>query len=250
MPAVTAGLCIFVKYDRSFDLLHFVVPSAPAPLQSTPIIFRPQAITDFPLYLSAPVLFGVATAIYASLSGAATFIGFLCRVAYRGHMGSSGRNARYRLAAIALLFGLIIGTGCLAKAAYRLRTVSHAAVFGKLATNWIDLYVGTCGQWPRSWDTLRDCASLDGSDPESLLQAVQSYIEVDFHADLRVLATQSAEEFQAVRVRDGYGVDHHEYWEVRSLIATISNLSGGAASTPQPQRGSSLGGADPGKMVD
>jgi hypothetical protein len=253
LPVVIAGICIFVKYDRSPDLLHCLAPSTLPRfnLTGSPIIFRPQAITDFPLYVSAPMLFGVAAGIYASLLAVTTLVALLFRMAYRGSAEAPARNARHRVLAIAALVCLIVGTAYLARAAYRFRTVCRAAVCGKLATDWVNQYVWIHdGEWPRSWDALRQCAADCGSNSERTIETVQSYVEIDFLADPRVVATQTAGEFRAIRPLDGYGVDHQEYWDVPFLIETLRDLNDRAANPPQPQSVSPPGGAGRGRVVD
>lgn len=253
LPAVIAGVCIFVKYDRSPDLLHFLVPSTPArfDLTTSPVIFRPQAITDFPLYISVPILFGVAAGGYASLSVMATLVAFLCRLAYRGSTGSPAQCARDRVLAVLALLCLLGGAAYLAGATRRACTVCRAAVSGRHATEWVTQYVFMHdGEWPRSWDALRRCAADSGCDPERMIETVQSYVEIDFRADPRVLATQTAGEFNAIRSFDGYGVDHQEYWGVPFLIETLRDMKDRTANTPQPQSGTPPGGAGRGIMVN
>jgi hypothetical protein len=257
LPAVAAGVCTFVKYDRSPDLLFFLVPSTPArfDLTANPIIFRPQAITDFPLHLSVPILIGVASGIYSGLSAVGTLVVRLCRVTCRGSTRSPARSARYRILAIVALLCLIGGTAFAARAAYRLRTVCRAAVFGKLATEWVTQYVWMHnGEWPRSWDALREClreyAADSGRNEEGMIESVQAYVAIDFQADWRVLARQTAREFRAIRSLDGYGVDHQDFWDVPFLIDILQDLNDRTANKPQPQSGSPLGGSGSRSVVD
>ena len=90
-----------------------------------------------------------------------------------------------------------------------LRTVCHAAVSGRHATEWVTQYVFIHdGEWPRSWDDVRQSAADSGCDPERMIKTIRSYVAIDFQADPRVLATQTAGEFHAIRSLDAYGVDH------------------------------------------
>ncbi len=257
LAAVTAGVCTFVKYDRSPDLLFFLVPSTPArfDLKANPIVFRPQAITDFPLYLSVPIVVGVASGIYAGLSAMSTLIALLCRVSHRGSTRSPVRSALYRILAIVALFCLIGGAAYAATVAHRLRTLCHAAVCGKLATDWVTDYVSMHdGEWPRSWDALRECqreyAAVSGRNEEGMIEMVQAYVAIDFQADSRVVAGQTAEEFRAIHSLDGYGVDHREYWDVSFLIGMLQDVNDRTANPPQPQSGSPLGGSSSGSMAE
>jgi len=95
------------------------------------------------------------------------------------------------------------------------------------------------------WQCAADC----GSNAERTIKTVQSYVEIDFRADPRVLATQTAGEFRAIRSRDGYGVDHQEYWDIPFLIETLKDLNDRTANKPQPQSGSPLGGASRASVV-
>jgi hypothetical protein len=238
LPVAVAGVYAFVRYDRSPDLIHFLVAEAPAPIESS---FRsihrpPQAITSFPPYLFLPILFGVAAGVFAGLSAGATLVVRLCRVAYRGSAGSSARSLQCRALAILTLLGVVGAATFLARTVYRVRTVSHAAVFGKFATDWATLYVmAHDGQWPRSWDMLRECVAAYDPKSERMIEKVQSYIEIDFDADPQLLAAQTAEEFHAIRSLDGYGVDHREYWGVDTLIDMLGDPTIGVDDVSPPQ---------------
>ena len=173
LPAVTAGVCIFVKYDQSPNLYQFAVPCASAVMEPAfhPIVFRPQAITDFPIYLCGPILLGVAAGIYVSLSAATTLIARLCRMAAQGSSGSTAPSAPGRILAVLALVCLIGSAFYLGLVAYRWQTVCRTAVFGKLATKWVAEYVmGHDGEWPRSWDALRECAVHSGSNPQEIIE--------------------------------------------------------------------------------
>jgi len=255
--AVAAGVYTFVKYDRAPDLLSFLVPSTPMRFDHTahPIVFRPQAITDFPLYLSVPILFGVASGIYFGISAMSTLVALLGRVACRGSTGCPERKAPNRILAIVAILCLISGAAYLARGAYRLRAVSRAAVFGRLATEWVTTYVAIHnGEWPRSWDSLRECireyAAVSGCNEEEMIEAVQACVAIDFQADPRVVATQTVGEFDAIRSLDGYGVDHREYWQVEMLWDMLQDVDAHAANTPQPQGGSPPGGCGTGGVVE
>lgn len=246
LPAVAAGVYTFVRYDRSPNLLFFVVPRTPARFDPArnPILFRPQAITDFPLYLSVPILLGVAAGVYAGLLVLGTFVAFLSRMAHRGSTFSPAQSALCRLLAIATLLSLIGGTAYAARAAYRFRTICHAAVSGRLATEWVSTYVFMHnGEWPRSWDAIRECVreygrfSSDYND-EGLIEMVQAYVAIDCQADPRAVAKQTAAEFDAIRPIDGYGVDHREYWRVQFLIDAFYELTEYGSNAPQPKGGS------------
>ena len=63
--------------------------------------------------------------------------------------------------------------------------------------------------------------------------AAQSYVEIDFQADPRVLAIQSSQESNAIRSVDKYGVDHQEFWDVPFMIKILQGLK-------ESKRGSEL----------
>ena len=60
-----------------------------------------------------------------------------------------------------------------------------------VATEWAEIHVmAHDGEWPRSWDALRQYPappSFPGADPEALIEAVQSYVDIDFQADCSII---------------------------------------------------------------
>ncbi len=223
LPVVTAAVCTFIQYDRSPNLIFFLVPSTPERFDpaADPIVFRPQAVTDFPPYLYVPIIIGVASATYAVLTAAGAIVAFLCRAAFCGSSGPTVRNARWRLLATMALICLLLGATHTARGAYRLRADCHAAVSGRLATEWLSMYVFLHGEWPRSWDAIRACLKeqpLPDRNEEGLIEMVQAYIAIDFRADARAVARQTAGEFDSIRTLDERSIDHRDYWQVETLI--------------------------------
>ncbi len=241
LPVVTAGVYVFIKYDRCPNLLFFLVPSTPARFDpaADPIIFRPQAITDFPPHLYVPIIIGVASGIYAALSAAVAIMAFLCRVAFRGSGDSPARVSKCRLVAVITLLCLFCGAAYSARGVYRLRATCHAAVSGRLATEWLSRYVSMRGEWPRSWDAIRTCLrEMPHSDrnEEGLIEMVQAYIAIDFRADARVIATQTAEDFDSIRTLDEYGIDHRDYWQVQTLIDALGDWNDATTEERYPEK--------------
>ncbi len=226
LPVVVAAVCAFVKYDRSPNVIFFLVPSAPARWdpEATPIIFRPQAITDFPPYLYVPIVIGIASASYAVLTAAGAVVALLCRVAFHGSGGSAARGTKWRLLATLALVCLVWGAAHAARSAYRLRAACYTAVSGRLAAEWLAEHVFLRGEWPRSWDEIRACLkeqTISDRTEEELVEMVQAYIAIDFQADARVIAGQTVKEFDSIRTLGKRGVDCRDYWQVETLIDSL-----------------------------
>lgn len=223
LSAVVLIVCAFIKYDRCPNLIFFLVPSTPPRFDpaTDPIIFRPQAITDFPPYLYMPIIIGIASASYAVFSAVGAVMSILCRVAFRSSDGSTARRTKRRVLATMALVCLFWGVAYAARGAYRLREACHAAVSGRLATEWLSQHVFLRGEWPRSWDAIRTCLKEEPSsdqNEEALIEMAQAYIAIDFQADAREIARQTVEEFDSIRTLDKYGIDHRDYWQVETLI--------------------------------
>lgn len=113
---------------------------------------------------------------------------------------------------------------CRTSRSVAIRTACHAAVSGRLATEWLSAYVSLHGEWPNSWDAIRTCLrELPSSDrdQEALIDMAQTYIAIDFQADARKIAGQTVEEFDSIRTLDNYGIDHRDYWQVEMLIELL-----------------------------
>ncbi|MBL7042623.1 MAG: hypothetical protein ISR77_28565 [Pirellulaceae bacterium] len=142
---------------------------------------------------------------------------------------------------LAILFAVLLcaaaGASYLAWSAHRALVVSHTAVFGKIATEWVTMYVDEHdGRWPRSWDALLDCRSppvFRNHDPAETIDTLKTVVTIDFQVDSRKIASESVRQFDAIRPIDGHAVDHREYWGVATLIDTIRNYHGtGRADSP------------------
>ncbi len=92
-----------------------------------------------------------------------------------------------------------------------------------LTTVVVDKYVAREGKWPRSWDDLRTVSSVNAptmySWPEDW-QKVRLYVTVDFDADPATLATQTVEEFDAIRPI-GPSYPYKQYGHVADLLNTL-----------------------------
>jgi hypothetical protein len=151
---------------------------------------------------------------------------FSLRTLMAGHslMAARWHRSRYVLVVV-LLTCVIAGATYIGWAVRRALVVSHTAVFGRVATEWVTQYVDEHhGAWPPSWDALLDCTSppiFPGHNPQEFLETLKSVVAIDFQAEPRQLAGQAVEQFTAIRSLDGYGVDDREYWDVSSLIQTL-----------------------------
>jgi hypothetical protein len=238
LPVFLAAICSFIRYDRSIDLVHFLSGFHES-AKIDPSFQTSQAITDAPPYLFVPILFGIGAAVCAGLSAVTRFVAFLLRAACRSHIGPPTRCAGYRTIAVVALLCLAAGAVHLGVALRQAVVRSRTAVLGKMVTEWVGLYIVVHdGKWPQSWEAIRECAAGGDGDSESVIEAAQRYVVIDFRADPRVVATQSTRDFGAIRPVESYGIEHQEYWGVPFLIETLQGLTGPAVTSPQQQSGS------------
>ena len=98
--------------------------------------------------------------------------------------------------------------------------VLHAAL---LTTQLLEEHiVERNGEWPRSWSDLETLPRREWAMFEwpADSQEVQRYVTVDFSADLQRLASQTADDFNAVRPIGPF-YDFKNRWQVESLLTAI-----------------------------
>ncbi len=128
-----------------------------------------------------------------------------------------------RLILIVAVIAIFAAVACVYRgitASVHAEHVLHAAL---LTTQLLEEHiVERNGEWPRSWSDLetlprREWAMFawpaDSRD-------VQRYVTVDFSADLQRLASQTIDDFDAVRPIGPY-YDFKHRWQVESLLITI-----------------------------
>lgn len=102
--------------------------------------------------------------------------------------------------------------------------VLHAAL---ITAGLLDDYVAQHnGEWPHSWTDLEHSRPGQGGIfewPKDSLE-MQKYVEIDFRADPRVLAKQTADEFDAIRPIGPY-YPFRDRWQIAHLMQTIREHS-------------------------
>jgi hypothetical protein len=139
-------------------------------------------------------------------------------------MQRKARKSWMRLGVSLVAILAVLTVVYLAWAARRALVASHTVVFGRVAVHYVAQYVRENeGRWPRSWDDLESVHDppivFERSDPAGMIATCRKRVEIDFGADPRILASQSVEQFEAIRSLDG--LDHREQWDLDVLLDTL-----------------------------
>jgi hypothetical protein len=103
----------------------------------------------------------------------------------------------------------------------------HALHAVNLVTVVVDEYVQKEGRWPSSWQDLKDATSTarwgEYTWPDDR-EDLQRQVVVDFDADLALLAMQTPEEFDAIRLAESCR-PYKQYGYVAELIETAKKAT-------------------------
>jgi hypothetical protein len=102
---------------------------------------------------------------------------------------------------------LLIGGWIFCVAAYQSLEAEETLHSTNLVVSLIEEYVSeNQGQWPKSWEVLKEVRSQDSRWPEDA-DDIMSRVSVDFSADPDELVKQSVEEFDAIKpIGPNYGI--------------------------------------------
>ena len=96
-----------------------------------------------------------------------------------------------------------------------------------LVTPVVERFVHQEIRWPTSWDDLQVVDTVEAASMYSWpddAEIVQDHVTIDFDADLTTIASQTVDEFDAIRPI-GAHFPHKDYGYVRSLIETAKTAA-------------------------
>jgi hypothetical protein len=98
-----------------------------------------------------------------------------------------------------------------------------------LATVVVDRFIQQEQRWPNSWDDLRGVQTVDApsmySWPEDA-DTIQEYVTIDFDVDVNVIASQTADDFDAIEPIGSF-YPYKDYGFVDSLIESAKTATSG-----------------------
>lgn len=113
--------------------------------------------------------------------------------------------------AVFLLVAAIVGYQ-----SWRALYISHAVAMHTLACELVRSYViKHDGQWPKSWSDLEDGTGSHSGD------SMMRRIKIDFRADTRDLASQSANDFDAIRFVDPQFARYRDDRAIERLLGVL-----------------------------